>query len=336
MSQQIKAIIVHEPFGEFKFGYVDKPTPKPNELLVRNKAVAINPIDWKMQKYNILVEGYPIVLGCDGAGVVESVGSEVTKFKPGDAVFTYPRFGERNGYGTFAEYTLYDENLAFKKPENLSFEEASTISVGLLTAAHGLYLGLKLPLPSKQHKYAEPEYILIWGGASSVGVYAIQLARLSGLTVIATASAHNTEYLKSLGAEHVIDYKSSNAVSQIQALTKNKLKYAFDVISPETATLAAETLSDGGKIAWATGELKLKSDKVEAFKVLLGTAYKVPDLYKATIDLKEELEPLIHNGSIKNNTVQLVSGGLETGVLEALKLNEKGVSGKKLVVTIEN
>ncbi|CAG8558118.1 1469_t:CDS:2, partial [Ambispora leptoticha] len=329
MSQQIKALIVHEPFGEFKLGYVDKPTPKPNELLVRNKAIAINPADWKLQKYNFLIEGYPIVLGCDGAGIVESVGSEVTKFKPGDAVFACSRTGERNGYGTFAEYTLYDENVTFKKSENLSFEEASTFPVGLLTAAHGLYLGLKLPLPSKQHKYSEPEYILIWGGASSVGAYAVQLARISGLTVIATASAHNTDYIKSLGAEHVIDYKNPNAVSQIRDLTKNKLKYAFDVISPETATFAAETLSDGGKIAWAAGEPKLKSDKIEAIHVDLSRLYRVPDVYyKATIDLKEELEPLIQNGLIKSNNVQLVSGGLEFGVLEALKLNEKGVSGK--------
>ncbi|CAG8562528.1 7300_t:CDS:2, partial [Ambispora gerdemannii] len=328
MSQQIKAVIVHKPFGEFKFGHVDKPIPKPNELLVRNKAVAINPADWKLPKYNILIESYPIVLGCDVAGVVESVGSEVTKFKPGDSVFTFTILGRNNGYGAFAEYSLYDENISFRKPEHLSFEEASTFPVGLLTAAHGLYLALKLPLPSKKHKYAEPEYILIWGGASSCGAYAIQLARLSGLTVITTASTHNTEYLKSLGATYVIDYKDPNVVSQIRALMKNKLKYAFDTISAESATLAAETLSDGGKIAHIAGAPTLKNDKIEDFAVKLGSLYNNPELYKATKDLKEEFELLIHNGLIKSNVVQLVSGGLETGVVEALKLSEKGVSGK--------
>ncbi|KAG9296640.1 hypothetical protein G9A89_002911 [Geosiphon pyriformis] len=334
MAQEIKALVLHKEFGEFKLDRIEKPKPKQHELLVKNKAVAINPIDWKQAKYNIAIEGYPIVLGCDVSGIVESVGENVTKFKPGDEVFTFPRLGAQNGYGAFSEYTLFHEGLTFKKPSNITFEEAASFSVGILTAGFVLYDALNLPLPSKQHKFSHPEFILVWGGATSVGAYAIQLAKLSGLTVIATASPRNHEYIRNLGADYLIDYNGHDVIGQINAITNYNLKYVVDTVSSQTANIGLDLLSSGGKLAWIAAAPTSKKDHVEVLRVALGTVYNDPEKFKVITGLKEELQGLIDTGKVKNNIIQIVDGGLEEGILEALKRSEAGVSGKKLVVTI--
>ena len=158
-------------------------------------------------QYHFLIKEYPIVLGCDGAGVVDAVGEGVTKVEVGDEVASFPGLGAP-GRGTFAEYFVTEEANVLKRPKDVSFEEMTTYPVGTLTACLGLYEQLKLPLPSE----AQPkdEYFLVWllghlacmlrdsrfvwqvwGGSSGVGSMVVQLAALSGYKVIATASKRN-------------------------------------------------------------------------------------------------------------------------------------------------
>lgn len=178
---------------------IEKPVPADNQLLVRVHAASINPADWHF------VRGEPYLMridsgfgapknprvGIDFAGVVEAVGKDVTQFKPGDEVFG-------GGNGSLAEYLVIREqgNLT-RKPANISFEEAAAVNVGALTSLQALRDGGGLKAGEK---------VLINGSSGGVGIYAVQLAKWLGAEVTAVCSTRNVELVRSLGADHVIDY----------------------------------------------------------------------------------------------------------------------------------
>lgn len=142
-----------------------------------------------------------IQIGCDYAGIVEEVGSAVTKpFKKGTRVSGFAHGGNEVNHedGAFANYITAKGDLQIEIPENLSLEEAATLGVGISTVGQALYQALDLPLPGEPSKGGEA--ILIYGGSSATGSLAIQYAKLSGLEVITTCSPHNFDYIKSLGA----------------------------------------------------------------------------------------------------------------------------------------
>jgi NADPH:quinone reductase-like Zn-dependent oxidoreductase len=158
-----------------------------------------------------------IQIGCDFSGVVEEVGSKVTKpFMKGDRVCgfchggraltphtqplltTHPGNEANHEDGAFGEYITAKGNIQIQVPENLSFEEAATLGVGITTVGQGLYQSLQLPLPNKPT--TKKTYLLIYGGSTATGSLAIQYAKLSGLTVAVTCSPKNFDYVKSLGA----------------------------------------------------------------------------------------------------------------------------------------
>jgi len=184
---------------------IDLELPAPvaagRDLLVRVKAVSVNPVDTKVRKRAQPAEGEAKVLGWDAAGIVETVGPEVTGFKPGDAVF-YAGAIDRSGSN--AELHLVDERIAAPKPKTLGFAEAAALPLTAITAWEMLFdrLDIRKPVPGAAHA------VLIIGGAGGVGSIAIQLARqLTDLTVIATASRPETQaWIRELGAHHVIDH----------------------------------------------------------------------------------------------------------------------------------
>jgi NADPH2:quinone reductase len=182
---------------------VDRPLPdaKGHDLLVEVKAVSVNPVDTKVRKSREPAPGGLVQLGYDAAGVVKSVGDAVTLFKPGDEVFYA---GVINRDGTNAEYHLVDERIVGRKPTSLSFREAAALPLTAITAYEMIFDRLKV----EDEVPGDHNAILIIGGAGGVGSIAIQLARqLTSLTVIATASRpESAEWIKSLGAHHVIDH----------------------------------------------------------------------------------------------------------------------------------
>jgi len=179
---------------------LDKPDPADNEVLIKVCAAAVNPLDWRMMR------GGPFVLraldrgpkmkhpGVDVAGVVEAVGKNVTRFKPGDAVFGC-------GKGSFAEYACAEESKLALKPENVSFEDAASSPIAALTALQALRDNGKIQPGQK---------VLINGAAGGVGTFAVQIAKSFGAEVAAVCSSRNLEFVRSLGADHVIDYASEN------------------------------------------------------------------------------------------------------------------------------
>ena len=177
---------------------VDTPVPKDAEVLIRIRAAAVNPLDWHF------LRGTPRVarivfglagpknprLGVDVAGQVEGVGRGVTRFKPGDAVFGVCK-------GAFAEYTCADESKLVTKPDRISFEQAAGVPIAALTALQGL----------RDYGRLQPgQKVLINGAAGGVGTFAVQIAKAFGADVTGVCSTGNVDLVRSIGANHVIDY----------------------------------------------------------------------------------------------------------------------------------
>lgn len=184
------------------------PEPGPGEVLVRNLAVAVNPVDAKIRAAGRWagVEP-PFVLGYDAAGVVAKVGPGVKDLKEGDEVYYTPEiFG--NPHGTYAEYTPVPAGIVAKKPKNLSFAEAAAIPLAGGTAWEAVVRRLAV---------RPGETVLVMGGAGGVGSFAVQFAKAAGAYVIATASAENLPVLKELGADLALDYRGPWAEEVLKA-----------------------------------------------------------------------------------------------------------------------
>jgi NADPH:quinone reductase-like Zn-dependent oxidoreductase len=195
----MKAIIVHEYGGPevLKYEEVPRPEPKDDQILVRVIAAGVNPVDGMIRsglfaKYEKDV--FPMTPGADIAGVVEKVGSKITKFKAGDPVFAYVSL---KGGGGYAEYALATEGDTAAKPKSLTYIEAAAVPIVALTAWQALIDTAKL---------SAGQTVLIHGGSGGVGSFAIQIAKARGAKVIATASTANQDLLKELGADVAIDY----------------------------------------------------------------------------------------------------------------------------------
>jgi NADPH:quinone reductase-like Zn-dependent oxidoreductase len=198
--------VVYSEYGSsevLRLEEVAKPVPKDGEVLVKICAASVNAADWRMMRADpFLVRLYAglfrpkkfPVLGADIAGRVEAVGKDVTQFRQGDMVF-----GDvfASGFGGFAEYKCARENELVLKPSNLSFEEAAAVPLAGLTALHGLRDSGQVQAGQK---------VLINGASGGVGTFAVQLAKYFGAEVTAVCSTKKMELMRSLGADHVIDY----------------------------------------------------------------------------------------------------------------------------------
>jgi len=199
--QKMKAIVYHE-FGSpdvLRLEEVDKPVPNDNQILIKVRAVSVNPLDWHF------MEGAPYIgrplafgflkpdfqrLGVDYAGTVEAVGKNITEFKPGDEVYG-------NKFGAFAEYVVATDKALALKPANLTFEQTASLPVAAITALQALRDTGKLQPGQK---------VLINGASGGVGTFAVQIAKTFGAEVTGVCSGRNAELVRSLGADHVIDY----------------------------------------------------------------------------------------------------------------------------------
>ncbi|SPN97149.1 related to toxD gene [Cephalotrichum gorgonifer] len=327
--------------------------PRDDYIIVRTTAVAVNPTDWN---HIDKAEGLGCLgcqVGCDYAGVVELVGPKVTKpFKKGDRICgpVNGSNGLRKEDGTFANYIAVKGDLQIPIPENISDEEAATLGISITTTGQGLYQTLGLPLPGNPS--AEKTPILIYGGSTATGIYGIQFAKLSGYTVIVTASPHNEEYLRSLGADHVVDYKSADAVAAVRAAAGGDLRLAWDCHStPESAVFCARALNEDdvhySALKYVQAAVLVVNPKatvdVSLYYTVFGEDFMygekldaVPKNYEFGKTFWELSRELLAAGKVKPIRVSVNRGGsgLE-GVLVGLnELREGKVSGEKLVYTL--
>lgn len=204
--------------------------PKDDEIIVKNHAIAINPLDWILQNAGEMVFSwikYPFILGSDLAGEVVAVGKNVHRFKVGQrvlahAVGTDPKRNS-SAEGSFQEYTVILQNMASPIPDDMPYENAAVLPLALSTAACGLFekdqLALKYPSVPPE---PTGRTLLVWGGSTSVGSNAIQLAVAAGYEVITTASRRNFGYVRKLGASKVFDYNSKTVVKDVIAAFNGK------------------------------------------------------------------------------------------------------------------
>ena len=226
----MKAIVMTAAGGPevLQLQELSKPTVRqPEEVLVRIKAAGVNPVDTKFRTRGTLYpDRHPTILGCDGAGIVENVGEGVNNLTVGEEV--YFCFGGIGGsQGNYAEYAVISHRFVAKKPRLLSFAEAAAAPLILITAWESLHDRARL----------QPEQtVLIHGGAGGVGHMAIQLAKHAGAQVCATVSSEEkAEFVRSLGADHTINYQQTDFVEAVLAWTNGKgVDVAFDTIGGET------------------------------------------------------------------------------------------------------
>jgi NADPH2:quinone reductase len=210
--------------GVLQVAEVPKPSiQRSTEMLVRLQAAGINPIDTKLRKRGTFYpDRMPAILGCDGAGIVEAVGAEVQRFRPGDEVY-FCNGGLGGHPGNYAEWTTIDEAFASHKPTPLSFAEAAAAPLVLITAWEALYDRARLQAGQRA---------LIHAGAGGVGHVAIQLAKLQGATVCTTVSTpEKADLVRKLGADQVIFYKQTDFVQATLDWTGGQgVDVAFDTI----------------------------------------------------------------------------------------------------------
>ncbi|TFY64053.1 hypothetical protein EVJ58_g2887 [Rhodofomes roseus] len=338
MSQ--KALWLKTEKGSLEVGTAPIPKPGEGEVLIKVHSTALNPVDWKIAAHGYFIEKYPAILGGDAAGVVEEVGPGVTNLKKGDRVLTNGVFGNYE-HATFQQYTLGYADVTGKIPDNLTFDQAATIPLGLATAAVGLFhqdapsgsVGLFPPWEDGgRGKYAG-EPILIIGGASSVGQYVIQLAKLAGFSpIITTASLRNTESLKGQGATHVLDrtLPKDALVAEVKKITSAPVKVAYDAISEADTQNAAYTiLAPGGALVLVLNEsVENKTDDKRVVPVFGNT--NVPANRKLGVSLYSKLTALLADGAVKPNPVEVLPNGLQ-GIIAGLEKLKQGVSNVKLV-----
>jgi NADPH:quinone reductase-like Zn-dependent oxidoreductase len=340
-----------------------------DKIIIKNGAVAINPIDWLIQARGDIMFthlAYPFVLGSDVSGEVVEVGKGVKRFKVGDRVVGFTRGSDPKindpAEGGFQDYVMLRPDMVSHIPDSISYEEASVIPLGIATAAAGLFekTELALDLPSEPAKPANGKTVLIWGGSTSVGVNAIQLAAAAGYEVFTTASPKNHEYLKSLGASQVFDYKSPSVVSEMVKALKGKTTAGALSIGQGAAEKLMEILdkSQGNKfVALATFPVPQKEPqtliffRTVVFFVSWMISYKVKGMFKG---IKSNL---LNAGMITNSEVgrgvfidylpkalaagtftpapkaEVVATGLDH-IQEALDIQKKGVSASKVVVKL--
>ena len=237
----MKAMIL-KSFGgpdSFELSDVPKPVPQAGQVLVRVHATSINPLDYQVRRgdYPDLVP-LPAITGHDVSGVVEAIGLGVSAFAPGDEVWYTPQIFD--GQGSYAEYHVAAESIIARKPASLSHLEAASLSLVGGTVWEALTVRAVLRVG---------ESILIHGGAGGVGHVAIQVAKAMGARVFTTVREANADFVRSLGADVVIDYTQEDYVEAIMRETAGHgVDVVFDTIGGDTLSRSADALAQLGRV----------------------------------------------------------------------------------------
>ncbi|MFE3899013.1 NADP-dependent oxidoreductase [Streptomyces sp. NPDC059153] len=307
----MKAISYSSYGGADVLEYGERPDPKvgPDTVLVKVRAAAVNPVDWKAREGYLdagLQAVFPVIPGWDVSGVVVQPGVAVDEFAVGDEVIGYVR-EDFLCRGTFAEYVAAPVRTLARKPLSLSFEEAAGLPLAGLTAYQVLHRTLKIQ---------DGETVLVHAAAGGVGSLAVQIARHAGARVIGTASEPNHEHVRQLGGEPVA--YGDGLVDRLRALAPDGVDAAFDTVGGEALRAAAEVLKPEGRLASiADGEVFSYGGRY---------AFVRPDAK----DLAH-LAELAEQGIVTVHVDRVFP--LERAA-DAYRLNEQGRTRGKIVVTV--
>ena len=261
---------------------VERPTPGDNELLVKVRAAAVNPVDWKIRDGLGHIFGLkpPLILGCEVAGTVEALGSGgpsrtgISDFVAGDEVYGY-----LSAYsGGYAEYVAAPASEFVRKPKHINFDTAASMPVAALTAWQGIV---------DHGELASGQRILITGASGAVGSMAVQLAKNKGAYVIGTGSGRNEEFVTELGADEFIDYKKAKFEDKVSGVD-----VVFDTVGGDTQERAFQTLKRGGVLVSTVNPPS--AEKAKEFGVTVAMVAVMPNP-----DQLAEINRLLESGKLK-------------------------------------
>jgi NADPH:quinone reductase-like Zn-dependent oxidoreductase len=321
------------------------PTPGPNELLIKVHSIALNPIDHFQRDHGFAITSYPAIIGSDIAGTILSIGPSVpsdTSYKPGTRVAAFAPCFFMHGdpdYGALQTHVIVPAVNTVPIPDDLDFTSASLLLMAVITVWSGWYsIGLKR---NTSLAVSDKKGMLVWGGASSIGSAALQVAKLMGFYVYTTASQKHHAYLQELGATKVFEYKDDDVVAQIVAAAKEDgvtIQIAYDAVGQLKACLEVLKEFKGEGIAKVASGVPLSSDSPTADGVEVRFVAAPLDERERTehlrfvfgIWLKEKLE---NKEFVPSPKIRLIEGSLGSAN-KALDELKKGVSGLKLVLEV--
>lgn len=355
-----------------KVAEIPVPEISETQILIKAVAYAANPTDWK-HRYGMGGEENDVV-GSDVSGYVAKTGAKVTNVKEGDIVSATLRGNFKPNNGAFAQYVAAESHMAIKYdtsklkfdenkrlPQGLNpstpldtFEAAASVTLGLGTL--GMSFGSNFGLSSKDKAANASKAILIWGGATATGILAIQVAKaVFGLTVFATASPKQHEFLTSLGADKVFDYRDEQVIENIKNYAKGKIAYALDTISSKDTWQQTYDATEGSEHVHLDNLLFLKEQDIKTdakrnvdFHITLMYLVSGEDQYvgdqllaKSSPELvsnfkkfwEEDLHP--HLSQLRTAKLNVLAPGLESAGKSLELLIDGAQSAEKIVFHYE-
>ncbi|QDT01095.1 NADPH:quinone reductase [Adhaeretor mobilis] len=318
------------PASNIKVGELPDPTLTANQVLVRVKVAALNPVDTYIRAGHVPFElPMPFVVGCDLAGVVEAVGDDVTKFEPGDRVWGSNQ-GLLGRQGTFAELAAVDEQWLYPTPEGVTDEAAAATALVGITAHLGLV---------EEARIQEGETVLVSGGSGGVGSTVVQMAKAHGNRVVATTSNQaKVEYCQRLGADLVINYRTENVAERVREELPDGVNVWWETARTPNFEPAFASLTLGGRMVimagrdarpeFPVGPFYSNCNKLLGFVMFLASA-------KAQANAADDINRWLTDGVLKTR-VDRIATLEDTAELHALQESstidaEDKVTGKLLV-----
>lgn len=332
ISIHMKAVFLDKPGPPFslRIGEADIPVPGKEEALVRVYATSLNPVDYKVVSQGYHLWRYPHILGVDVAGVIEAVGESVENWNTGDKVFYHATWRRP---GSYAEFNVAPAHTFAAIPSGISFEQAAELPVAGLTAYSALYRRLHI---------CEGDIALVHAAAGGVGGFSVQLAKVAKAFVIGTCSGHNKGYVKQLGADEVIDYRSEDVFKRVNEIVGERgVDAIVDPVGPSNGVDNLRLLGPNGGVAFIAGfpDLSIVPDlpySISIHDIGLGGVLASPAFRRRQEDLGKmaaELMKFVQDKKIRSIATEQITLEEIPGALE--RLSGGHIRGK-IVVKIQS
>lgn len=314
MMETMQAVRIHK-YGEadvLQFEEAPKPQPGKGEILIRVHAAGVNPVDWKIREGYLKIimhHKFPLILGWDVSGVIEAVGAGVNDFKEGDEVYSRPDISRD---GAYAEYIAVNASEAAHKPKSINHIKAAAVPLAALTAWQSLFDAADLKAGQR---------VLIHAAAGGVGHFAVQLAKWKGAYVIGTASQRNSEFLRDLGIDEVVNYTTKAFEEGVR-----DVDVVFDTIGGDVQRRSWKTLKRGGVLVSIT-------DPISRIKGMLRSVRGKFVFVQPNANQLSEIAQLIDRGRLRpivETSLPLVQAA------QAQSLSQKGHVRGKLVLRVRD
>ncbi|KAI1177289.1 oxidoreductase [Nemania sp. FL0916] len=341
MEDNYAAILIRQKRRPLDVDEVEARFPNEDEIVVKNVAISMNPIDNAMQDGYVVNMTTPGILGADVAGEVVEVGSQVNGFSVGDRVMGHAlRLAtDDDRHAGFQNYTVLWPNMACQIPDNLSYENASTMPLGISTAASALFQEASLGLePPVLYPPARDEWVIIAGATGNVGSHGVRLASAAGYKVLGTASTSSFDLAKRFGATELVDYKSKDlAGTLVQKLSGKRVAGAFDASGVGSSIIAlanAVSRCEGKKVVSSVGDDFSSKDVPKNTEVKLIFAIDIRDKPVSNKVWQDFLPGALATGKYLIPYPEAVVFGNGLDKIQAA-MDSKAPGGKKTVVTLK-